>query len=97
MTCLRGLPGRRRVQQQENGDALRQAARERDEVREERREEACVEEKRHPWQEQGMMIRQQLMYKGELESQGFDITKEQLWKKRGKVNCDIAIFVARLK
>ena len=60
-------------------------------------EKACVEEKRDPWQEQGLMIRQQLMYKGELESQGFDITKEQLWKKKGIVNNDIAVFVARLK
>ena len=43
-------------------------------------EKAIVEEKRHPWQEQGMMIRQQLMYTRELESQGFVITNEHLWK-----------------
>ena len=53
---------------------------------------AFSEEQRHPWQEQGMMIRQQLVYTRELEGQGFDIIHEVLWKKRGLIDNNIAIY-----
>ena len=49
-------------------------------------EQTHCEEQRHSWKEQGMMIRKQLMYTRELESQGFDIIREHLWKKKGVVS-----------
>ena len=56
-----------------------------------------VEERRHHWKEQGMMIRQQHVYTRELGSQGFSIINERLWAKKGMLDNDIAVFVARHK
>ena len=59
-------------------------------------ERTFVEEERHPWVEQGLMIRDQLLYVRELESQGFDIIFEKRWKKSVSASDDITVYAARL-
>ena len=57
---------------------------------------AFVEEERHPWVEQGLMIREELLYVRELENQGFNIIFEKRWKKTIAASDDIKVYVAKL-
>lgn len=59
-------------------------------------ERAIVEEERHPWLEQGLLIREQIQYYGELESAGFDVLYEHRWKRRGVASHDVAVYMGRL-